>query len=113
MMQQNIFLHLIVHLHVFLAGYFFTLSMIYIDPAPHRVSFVIRAIVLIIVLAGHGILSKYIYAEPLPGVPATQAKIGSMIMFYGGDAIDVVLIYILCLHWYKATRPRMSFSMGQ
>lgn len=105
-MQQNIFLHLVVHFHVFLAGYFFTVSMIYIDPIAHRFSFVYRAAVLVIALAGHGILSKYIYAEPPPGVPKEQAEIGGMLMYYGGDAIDIVLIFILCLQWFKATRTR-------
>lgn len=112
-MQQNMFLHLVVHLHVFLAGYFFTVSIIYIDPTPHRFSFVYRAIVLMMALAGHGILSKYIYAEPPLGVPAAQAEIGGMMMYYGGDVIDILLILILYLHWFKATRPRMSFSMDR
>jgi putative membrane protein len=112
-MQQNIFLHLVVHLHVFLAGYFFTVSMIYIDPIPHRFSFVCRAVVLVIALAGHGILSKHIYAEPPPGVPAAQAEIGGMLMYYGGDAIEIILIFILCLQWYRATRPRKTYSLGQ
>lgn len=110
-MQENTFLHLMVHLHVFLAGYFFTISIIYIDPISHRFSFVYRAVILLIALAAHGILSKYIYAKPPTGVPAEQAEIGGMIMFYGGDAVDIVLIFILCLQWFKATRPRMSYSI--
>jgi putative membrane protein len=105
-MQQHIVLHLAVHIHIFIAGYFFTVSMIYIDPISHRFSFVYRSTVLVIALAGHGILSKYIYAEPPPGVPAAQAEIGGMIMYYGGDAISAVLIFILCLHWFKATQAR-------
>ncbi|WP_087974612.1 cytochrome c oxidase assembly protein [Oceanobacillus rekensis] len=112
LMNENFFLHLMIHLHVFLAGYLFTVSMIYIDPIAHRFSFVYRAVVFVIALAGHGILSKYIYANPPAGIPAAQAEIGGMIMYYGGDAIDIVLIFILCLQWYKATRPRMSVSMG-
>lgn len=105
-MHENIFLYAFIHLHVFLAGYFFTASIIYIDPAPHRLSFVYRSVVLIIALAGHSILSKYIYAYPPAGVPASQAESGGMLMYYGGDAVDLVLIFVLCLHWYKAARPR-------
>lgn len=107
-MQRNILLHVLVHLHVFLAGYLFTVSMIYIDPTPHRTSFVYRAIVLVIALAGHGILSKYIYHHPPSNVPLEQAELGSMLMYYGGDAIDIILIYILCLQWYRASRPRVA-----
>ncbi|MCM3651020.1 cytochrome c oxidase assembly protein [Metabacillus litoralis] len=104
--QRNIILHVLVHLHVFFAGYLFTVSMIYIDPTPHRTSFVYRAIVLVIALAGHGILSKYIYNHPPSNVPLEQAELGSMLMYYGGDVIDIILIYILCLQWYRANRPR-------
>ncbi len=111
LMQENILLHLIVHFHVFLAGYLFTVSIIYIDPIPHRISFLYRAIVLVVALAGHGILSKYIYVEPPPGVPAAQAEIGAMLMYYGGDIIDIVIIFILCLQWFRATRPRIEISI--
>ncbi|WP_096438300.1 cytochrome c oxidase assembly protein [Alteribacter populi] len=107
-MHQNIILHVFIHLHVFLAGYVFTISMIYIDPTPHRSSYVYRSIVLVFALAGHGILSKYLYAYPPAGVPASQAEIGGMLMYYGGDAIDIVIIFILCFQWFKATRPRTS-----
>lgn len=104
--QQNILLHVLVHIHVFLAGYLFTASLIYVDPTPHQFSFVYRATVFAIALAGHGILSKYIYAYPPSGVPIKQAETGGMFMYYGGDAIDLVIIFILCFQWYKATYPR-------
>lgn len=105
-MQQSPLLHIIVHLHVFLAGYLFTVSMIQIDPAPHRTSFAYRAIVLVVALAGHGILAKYIFACPPNGVPAAKAQLGGMMMYYGGDAVDLFLIIIFCHQWYKAARPR-------
>lgn len=112
-MQQNALLHIVVHIHVFLAGYLFTLSIIYIDPTPHRFSFIYRSIVLVLSLAGHGILSKYIYAHPPDGVPAAQAEIGGMLMYYGGDAIDLILIWVFCYQWFKASRPRASLAMEQ
>ncbi|WLR51943.1 cytochrome c oxidase assembly protein [Bacillus tianshenii] len=113
MMQQSFIVHLLVHIHVFLAGYLFTISMIYIDLSPHRTSYIYRTIVFIIALAGHGILSKYIYAHPPAGVPREQAEIGGKIMYYGGDLIDIVLIFILCLHWFRATRPQTSTKVHQ
>jgi putative membrane protein len=82
--------------------------MIYIDLTPHRTSFLHRAIVLVIALAGHGILSKFIYIHAPAGVPAEQAELGGMLMYYGGDAIDIVIIFILCWQWYVATRPRIN-----
>jgi putative membrane protein len=111
-MHEQMGLHILIHAHVFLAGYVFTISMIYIDPTPHRTSYVYRSIVLIIALAGHGILSKYIYANPPDGVAASQAETGGMIMYYGGDVVDIIIIFILCLQWYRSTRPRTIHQSG-
>ncbi|MEC1523811.1 cytochrome c oxidase assembly protein [Neobacillus niacini] len=111
-MHQYNLLHTIIHLHVFLAGYLYTISIIYIDPLPHRYSFIFRAIVLILSLAAHGILSKYIYAYPPAGVPIEQAQVGGMIMYYGGDMIEIILIFLFCRQWYKAARPRTSVSLS-
>lgn len=112
-MHESIILHVLIHVHIFLAGYLFTVSMIYIDPTPHRTSYVYRSIVLVLALAAHGILSKYIYANPPIGVSPTQAQMGGMLMYYGGDAIDIIIIFILCLQWYKASRPRISLVTGE
>lgn len=112
-MQHNGPLHIMVHLHVFLAGYFFTGAFIYADPQPHRRSYRFRSSVLIIALACHGILSKYIYAHPPMGVPISQAKTGSMLMYYGGDAIDLILITMLCYQWFKETRPRTNETFNE
>ncbi|ULM97958.1 cytochrome c oxidase assembly protein [Peribacillus frigoritolerans] len=111
LMHQNALLHALVHFHVFIAGYLFTASMIYMDPAPHRFSFMFRAIVFTISLAGHDILSKYIFVHPPSGVTKEQAENGGMFMYYAGDAIDVALICILCYQWFKATRSKGSFAL--
>ncbi|MFB5661135.1 cytochrome c oxidase assembly protein [Alteribacillus sp. HJP-4] len=105
-MHQYTILHLLIHMHVFTAGLLFTASIIYIDPAPHRKSFVYRGVVLLLALAGHGILSKFVYANPPAGVSSAQAENGGMLMYYGGDVIDLVIIFILCLHWYRSAKPR-------
>lgn len=109
-MHSNLLLHIIVHTHVFLAGYLFTLSLVYIDPVFHRFSFLYRTVVFIVSLAGHGILSKFIYAYPPTGVLVEQARIGGMLMYYGGDAVDLILIFILFKHWYESVRPRKLVS---
>ncbi|CDQ37941.1 cytochrome c oxidase assembly protein [Virgibacillus salexigens] len=112
LMQQHMLVHVLVHFHVFAAGYLFTISMIYIDPAPHRFSHMYRAIVLVCALSGHAILSKYIYANPPVGVPKDQAETGAMLMYYGGDVMDGILIFILCLHWYHAARPKQRMAIS-
>jgi len=110
-MHANLLLHIVVHFHVFIAGYLFTISLIYIDPVFHRFSFRYRTFVFILALAGHGILSKFIYAYPPEGVPVEQARIGGMLMYYGGDAVDLLIIFILFRHWYKSARPRTSAKL--
>lgn len=105
-MHQNSLVFVLVHIHIFLAGYLYTISLIYIDPISHRTSFIYRATMLILSLAAHGILSKYLYANPPEGVPALQAETGSMLMFYGGDIIDAVLIIIFCYQWFKISKPK-------
>lgn len=112
LMHENLLVYLIVHFHIFVAGYLFTISMIYIDPTPHRFSYLYRAVVFVFALAGHGILSKYIYANPPVGVLKGQAEAGGILMYYGGDAIDIVIIFILCLHWYRSTRPKASLNVS-
>ncbi len=107
-MHHHAVLHELIHFHVWLAGYFFTASMISLDPRPHPRSFLYRSIVLVIALAAHGILAKYIYANPPLGVSAEEAEQGAMIMYYGGDLIDLVLIIIFCHQWYTVTRPRVA-----
>ncbi|WHY64901.1 cytochrome c oxidase assembly protein [Neobacillus sp. SuZ13] len=107
-MEHNGLVQIAVHLHVFLAGYLFTGAFIKADLHPHRTSYLYRSCVLIIAMSGHGILSKYIYAHPPLGVPIDQAKTGGLVMYYGGDLIDLILITILCYQWFKETRPRMN-----
>lgn len=108
LMHQSLVAFAVIHLHVFLAGYLFTASIIYIDVTAHRQSYLFRSIVLIISLAAHKILSKLIYADPPAGVPREQAETGAMVMYYGGDFIELAIIVILCWQWYKATAPRKS-----
>lgn len=106
LMHQYIWLFMFIHLHLFLAGYLFTTAILSIDPVIPKNHFWYRSLVLVIALAAHGILSKYIYGNPPEGVPLKQAESGGMLMYYGGDVVDIILIFLLCLQWYTASRPR-------
>jgi len=100
-MHSIFLLYVLVHLHVFLAGYVFTVSMIYIDPTPHRTSFYLRSTMLILAMAAHSILSKWIYAHPPAGVETMDAQVGGMFMYYGGDAIDLIIVIVLCSQYFR------------
>jgi len=110
-MHSFIWLFVVVHIHVFLAGYVFTLSMIYIEPTPHRTSFRLRAIALIAAMAAHGILSKWIYANPPAGVDAMDAQQGGMLMYYGGDMIDLIIVILLCYQQFRSNRQAVGNSV--
>ncbi|WP_320415339.1 cytochrome c oxidase assembly protein [Psychrobacillus antarcticus] len=105
MMHENMLLYVIIHVHIFLAGYVFTISIIYVDLTPIRKSYLYRSVVFLFALAGHSVLSKYIYANPPIGVAKDQAELGSMIMYYGGDTVEVGLVSILFYQWYKKSSP--------
>ncbi|MFS0866593.1 cytochrome c oxidase assembly protein [Microbacterium sp. 179-B 1A2 NHS] len=98
--------HAVMMLHFLLAGYLFTASIAPADPAPHRAPLRTRAIVLVAAVAAHGILAKLLYSAPPTGVATADARTGSQLMFYGGDAVDVVLIVLICAEWYRVTGRR-------
>lgn len=110
-MHENAIIALFVHLHFFIAGYVFTISIIYFDPVYHQYSYRFRAAVLIIAIAGHDILSKYMHANPPAGVSRQETEMGSMVMYYAGDWIEVALIIIFCWQWYKSVKPHRNVAV--
>ena len=105
-MHHDPVVHVVVHVHLFVAGYLFTIAMVSVDPLPHRRSDLHRAVVLILALAAHDILAKYLYAHPPIGVAAADAETGAMVMYYGGDAVDVAIMVLLCARWYRIAGRR-------
>ncbi|MCM3758915.1 cytochrome c oxidase assembly protein [Sporosarcina aquimarina] len=99
-MHHHFWLYVLIHVHVFAAGYLFTVSILSIDPVSRRFSYPYRTVVFILTLAGHGILSKFLYAYPPVGVPIEESRAGAMLMYYGGDAVDLVMIVLLFRGWY-------------
>lgn len=89
-----------VMLHFLVAGYLFTAAILAVDRSPHQARFAVRAGVLVLALAAHGILAKVLYADPPAGVPLTEAQTGAQLMYYAGDAIDVAVMVLLCAEWY-------------
>lgn len=100
--------HLLVQAHVLVAGYLFTAAVVGVDPAPDRPGPAVRAAVLVLASAAHGVLAKHLYAAPPPGVAAADAEAGAMLMYYGGDAVEVVLAVLLCRAWLATTWRRAA-----
>ncbi len=100
--------HHVLLAHFFLTGYLLTASLVGIDPAPHRTGFPQRLAVLGLAIAAHAILAKHLYAHPPAGVPAGAARQGAMLMYYGGDLLELALLALVCARWYRAARPAAS-----
>jgi putative membrane protein len=99
--QSYEWLHVLVHAHLMITGYLVTASLVGRDPMPHRRSHGYRSVVLVALLAAHAIVAKTLYAVPPTGVPVERAESGAMIMYYGGDALSLVLVIWLCAEWYR------------
>ncbi|PGZ90741.1 cytochrome c oxidase assembly protein [Bacillus sp. AFS029533] len=109
LIHENIFLLIVVHIHLFFAGYFFTISIIAIEPISHKYSFLFRSSIMILALAGHDILSKFLFSNPLDSFSFNDVQNGAVLMYYGGDFVDLLLITVLCYFWYNSTtlkKPR-------
>ncbi|RLV55280.1 cytochrome c oxidase assembly protein [Aeromicrobium phragmitis] len=103
LMHQSTPVYVLVHAHLVVAGFLFTVSLVGPDPAP-RASFGTRAGVLIAFVAAHSILAKWLYANPPAGI--ADGRVGAQLMYYGGDAVDVVVMALLLAEWYRAAaRP--------
>jgi putative membrane protein len=98
-MHRHAWLDVGIHVHILAAGYLFTAAMITTDPMPHRPGRVVRLVTLVGALAAHAILAKYLYRHPPAGVSLDQAREAGLLMYYGGDAIDAVLIIAFCRQW--------------
>ncbi|GAA1152776.1 cytochrome c oxidase assembly protein [Nesterenkonia lutea] len=112
LMHSSAVVHALVHGHILLTGYIFTASIIGVDPDPHRASMKLRSVMLILFIAAHSILAKWLYAHPPQGVEVGDGQSGAQLMYYGGDAVDIVLIVLLFAGWYSATRPRGLDAAG-
>jgi putative membrane protein len=97
-------LHILVHLHVLLAGCLFTAAIVGPDPAPHRPGLPTRATVLVLAVAAHNILAKTIYAYPPTGVDAAQAATAGQLMYYGAAPVELLMIVLLCREWAVPAR---------
>lgn len=100
--------HWLVSFHLVAAGYLWTAALIGRDPNPHRAGPRLRAAVLVATAAAHNILAKSLYGDPPAGVPAAAAEAGAMAMYYAGGAVEIAVMTIFCLQWYRSQAPDRS-----
>lgn len=112
LMHRSMGLHVLIHVHVLLAGIAFTVAMIGPDPNPHRASLRTRATVLVLFIAAHSVLGKWLYAYPPAGVDPADARVGAQLMYYGGDVVDLMILALLFAGWYPGSRFRSRLLPG-
>lgn len=100
--------HWLVTFHLVTAGYLWTAALVGRDPNPHRTGLRLRAAVLVATAAAHNILAKSLYADPPAGVTAAAGEAGAMAMYYAGGAVEIAVMMILCLQWYRSSAPNRS-----
>jgi putative membrane protein len=95
-------LYLLVHVHMFLAGWLFSTVVAGRDPLPHRPGLVGALGLLLLAGAAHGILAKLMYAHDLPAMAGTpaQVQLGAQVMFSGGDLVELATAAAVMTAWY-------------
>ncbi|MCE0763821.1 cytochrome c oxidase assembly protein [Pseudonocardia kujensis] len=96
--------HLLVAVHMLLAGALFAAALVSPDPAPHRARLGLRAAVLVAAVAAHDVLAKTVHADPPPGVPAAAARAGAELLYYGGLPVELALMVLLGAEWWARDR---------
>jgi putative membrane protein len=105
-MGSDVLLHAFVSAHLLIAGSLFTASIVGIDPSPHRAPFRLRAAVLVCSIAVHAVLPKLLVASGPDGVPGAELESAARVMYTGGDLVELALVTVFCLQWYRSARPR-------
>jgi putative membrane protein len=112
--QRNPLLHAVVHAHMLLAGCLPAWYLVGVDPLRHRPSVGARLAVVFLVAGAHDVLAKLLYAHlrPLGGGSPAEIRAGAQLLYYGGDAVEVVLAVLVLAAWYRsrASSARCSES---
>lgn len=93
--------HLLVHLHLALAGILFAWVIAGPDPGPRRASVRTRLVVLGISIAVHASASQLLYAGLLVQVhePVEQMRAAGSLMYFGGDIAELLLALAMLVTW--------------
>jgi putative membrane protein len=100
--HEHEWLYVVVHVHMFLAGWLFSTVVAGRDPLPHRPGLVGALGLVLFAGAAHGVLAKLMYAHDLPAVAGSpaQVQLGAQVMFSGGDLVELATAAAVMTAWY-------------
>ncbi len=103
--ERNAWLHLLLHLHMFLAGCLLSWYLVGRDPLPRPRSARGPLVVLLLAAGSHDVLAKLMYAHAFPvgADSAAGLRAGAQLLFYGGDVVEILLAVALLAQWYART----------
>jgi putative membrane protein len=110
-------LHLALHVHYLGAGCLFVWAIAGPDPAPGRASMPVRVAVLVAAAGAHAFPAQYLYAHAdtpptgTAGGDVSAFQDAAQVMYYGGDAAELLLTIALFGGWY--TRRARRFTRVQ
>jgi putative membrane protein len=101
-------LHLAVHAHMVLTGCLVSWLLVGGDPMPRRPGTPVRLGALVLLAAGHAVLAKALYATtPAALGSAADVRRGAELLYYGGDAVELLLAVAVMAEWWRRTGRRL------
>lgn len=100
-LHDNGLLFVVVHLLVFVSGCLLAAAVVGLGPDLHRFGYVQRTAALCAVVAGHSILSTYLFGHPPVGVSRADTEAGALVLLYGGVVVALALSAVLFTGWCR------------
>ncbi|WP_104181273.1 cytochrome c oxidase assembly protein [Arthrobacter sp. B0490] len=108
----------VLHVHFVVAGTLFAYAVVGVDPNPHRAGVRLRGAVIAGTIAVHAVVAKHLYAVADRGPWPADTEQAAQLMYYGGDAVHVLLLWVFCTQVYREggrrlRRPAPSSATGR
>jgi putative membrane protein len=101
-------LHVLVHGHMVATGCLVSWLLVGADPMPRRPGTAVRLGTLVVLAAGHAVLAKGLYAAaPAALGPVAEVERGAQLLYYGGDAAELLLAVAVMGEWWRRTGRRL------
>lgn len=97
----------LLHLHFLASGVLFTYAVVGVDPNPHRAPAWMRGSAIVSSIAVHGVVAKHLYSVGGQSALPSDVEQAAQLMYYGGDAVHVLLLTVFCAQVYRESGRRL------